>query len=395
MQVLTNMRFSLRFVLGSALPALFCFSLIGCSGCGTGSTYQEDILYPLRTDAIVISLPPTAPEKLEPTGELDEGILRLEGRGGKLLKPENISEPVRVSLSQTLNQMFGKPAAPKVPESEMTNDLELDTESLKVGAQLFRSKCQHCHGMTGDGRGTSGPWTYPHPRDYRQGVFKFVTNQGSIPGRASRADLLRTIENGLTGTAMPSFAMLPEEQRQHLARYVTFLSLRGKVELELIKLILTEELTAEQIPAEANEIVTRELKNWQSANLKPVSTTVIEYPSGSPELFDSIRRGEKLFTDPKGPAGCVACHTNYGRESKLQYDVWGTIIKPANLTEVRRKGGLQLQAHYHRIKIGIPPVNMPVGTLTEGQISDLANFVRTLPYSKELPDDVRKKVYGE
>lgn len=384
-----------RKVLGSALPAFFCFTLLGCSGCGQGSEYQQDLLYPLRTDPIVIALPPKPPEKLEPTGELDEGILRLEARGGKLLKPESIPEATRTALSQTLTKLFGKPSAPQVPESAIAQELELDQESLKVGAQLFRSKCQHCHGMTGDGRGTSGPWTYPHPRDYRQGVFKFISTQGTTAGRPSRADLLRTLENGLSGTAMPSFAMLPEEQRAHLARYVTFLSLRGKVELELMKLILTEEVNPESLPSEANEILQRELLHWQAAEKGIIKTNIVEHPVGSKELDESIRRGEKLFTDPKGPAGCVACHISYGRESKLQYDVWGTIIKPANLTETRRKGGSQLQAHYLRIKLGIPPVNMPVGTLSESQISDLAHFVKALPYPKELPEDIRKKVYGE
>ena len=113
------------------------------------------------------------------------------------------------------------------------------------------------------------------------------------------------------------------------------------------------------------------------------------------ELGESIRRGHSLFVDAKG-AGCMTCHVNYGRESKFQYDVWGTVVKPANLTETRRKGGSSPEQIYRRIRGGIGPSNMPAPVgLSDAQFWDLVNFVRALPYPDRLPENVRAVVYPE
>jgi mono/diheme cytochrome c family protein len=114
---------------------------------------------------------------------------------------------------------------------------------------------------------------------------------------------------------------------------------------------------------------------------------------GSPELADSIWRGQAIFVDAKGGA-CATCHTNYGREAKLQYDIWGTLIRPANLTEIRRKGGDGPAEQFRRIRGGIHPSNMPAASsLNDQQTWDVVNFLRALPYPDRLPADVKPKVY--
>ena len=45
---------------------------------------------------------------------------------------------------------------------------------------------------------------------------------------------MRTLTDGLQGTAMPPFGLLPENERDLLARYVTYLSIRGQVEFETL-----------------------------------------------------------------------------------------------------------------------------------------------------------------
>ena len=43
---------------------------------------------------------------------------------------------------------------------------------------------------------------------------------------------------------------------------------------------------------------------------------------------------------------------------------------------------------------GIAPVGMPAQpALSGGQLLDVVRFVRALPYPRELPPDVRAKVY--
>ena len=62
----------------------------------------------------------------------------------------------------------------------------------------------------------------PYPRDYRQGKFKFKsTERGAKP---TDADLQRILRQGIAGTAMPSFDLLPSDQIEALVEYVKSLS---------------------------------------------------------------------------------------------------------------------------------------------------------------------------
>src|SRR6185369_16837687 len=106
---------------------------------------------------------------------------------------------------------------------------------LKEGGKLYRRQCLHCHGMEGNGRGPTGYWVSPHPRDYRQGIFKFTSSTQDLGERKPRRDdLLHVIAHGIEGSSMPSFAMYPREDQEKLASYVMHLSLRGEVEYYVI-----------------------------------------------------------------------------------------------------------------------------------------------------------------
>ncbi|MFX8817212.1 cytochrome c, partial [Acinetobacter baumannii] len=68
-------------------------------------------------------------------------------------------------------------------------------------------------------------------RDFRSGLFKFVTTPYSPNDRrARREDIYRTLVQGLEGSSMPSFNVLPDEDLQAMTSYVIYLSLRGDVE---------------------------------------------------------------------------------------------------------------------------------------------------------------------
>jgi mono/diheme cytochrome c family protein len=89
--------------------------------------------------------------------------------------------------------------------------------------------CAPCHGDRGDGAGALAAELSPPPRDFTRGVYKFrSTESGTLP---SRADLRRTIDEGLPGTAMPGWrAILPEADREALVDVVIGLSPRFKRE---------------------------------------------------------------------------------------------------------------------------------------------------------------------
>ena len=388
-------------VRGPALLAFSLFAIAGCGGCNSDpDAYPDSFVYPPRQDWIVVELPKEVPNQPEPPGELDEAIQRINERGGKVRNPEDVPEPLREQLNGHLRKSFGTPAMPAITGDDeiktLVNELDLSEEKLATGSKLFRKHCQECHGVNGNGRGPTAPWITPHPRDFRQGVFKFVSTNGTGPRKPTRDDLFHTVTRGLPGTQMPSFKLRDEEERHRLIDYVIYLSVRGRTEFEILRTLLVhgEPGLNGDLAADANEITRSELKAWRKSNNDVMPAIQPSIADGSPELSESIARGHTLFLDQKG-AACTTCHVNYGRDTKLQYDVWGTLIKPGDLTDARRKGGTAPEQLYRRIHGGIGPSNMPAAiALSESQTWDVVHFLQALPYPDRLPEDVKKRVYS-
>ncbi len=116
-------------------------------------------------------------------------------------------------------------------------ELKLSPPMLKQGRALYQNYCQQCHGLTGNGNGPGGRYLIPQPRDYRPGLFKFITTNPLVGGKRkpSRADLQRTISEGIIGGPMPQFGALPESDLQALVSYVIHLSMRGEAEYDVMK----------------------------------------------------------------------------------------------------------------------------------------------------------------
>src|ERR1700704_3060762 len=62
---------------------------------------------------------------------------------------------------------------------------EVTADDIKEGERLFAATCTGCHGAEGDG------------------VFGVDLGRGQFRNSSTDEDLLRTIRNGLPGTAMP------------------------------------------------------------------------------------------------------------------------------------------------------------------------------------------------
>ena len=126
-----------------------------------------------------------------------------------------ISDPYQQEIANVLGAMFGTPDDPQVlPETG------LDQKKLHAGRRagvdatpatsthgLYRRHCVHCHGITGDGRGPTARFLNPYPRDYRKGIFKFKSTYAAA--KPTDDDLRRVLHNGIPGTSMPSFSLLP------------------------------------------------------------------------------------------------------------------------------------------------------------------------------------------
>ena len=150
----------------------------------------------------------------------------------------DISPEQRESIQEVLEAMFGTPDEPKIPElADLDTTSIMDPRKLEMSSGpvkrdnvqsvsgLYREHCAHCHGVTGDGAGPTATFLNPYPRDYRRGLFKFKSTPRTIP--PTDDDLHRTLYEGIPGTSMPSFKLLPLNELESLAHYVRYLSIRG------------------------------------------------------------------------------------------------------------------------------------------------------------------------
>src|SRR5262249_36565461 len=57
----------------------------------------------------------------------------------------------------------------------------------------------------------------PKPRDFTTGIYKIRTTANKVP---SDQDVFRIITDGMPGTSMPSWAVLPDRDRWNLVAYI-------------------------------------------------------------------------------------------------------------------------------------------------------------------------------
>jgi mono/diheme cytochrome c family protein len=265
--------------------------------------------------------------------------------------------------------------------------------TLRDSAELYRLQCLHCHGPEGGGDGPTADFLDPRPRDYRLGVFKFTPLKDKAVPR--RQDLYRILDQGVTGTAMPSFRRFSRAQLEGLVDYVRLLSARGMVERDLVVTYEQDEAIPVEYVAESYADV---WEKWSRAAQSYVEFDG-EIPAPTPE---SIARGRQLFVDAT-TGNCSSCHGDQGRgdgvaafqvdpesgETVSAYqDDWGRDILPRNLTQGVFRGGRRPIDIYRRIYAGINGTPMPAlgeakdasgdPLLTPDELWSLVHYVGTL-----------------
>lgn len=363
---------------------------------------------------------------------------------------EPFSEQKVTDVANILAALFGTPDNPAMPnansyhwyeqyDEEYAEDFSelVDFENLQRAAGpvaidadgttrgLYREHCAHCHGISGDGAGPTAMTLNPYPRDFRQGVFKFKSTTGKA--RPSDEDLMRILDEGIPGTAMPSFKVaIAEDEKEALVDYVKYLSLRGEIERTLWD--LTAELDEkERLPIafaksydDFSEDEEEKLINWFESNgvrleatfkswLKSKKSPTVPKPSDPPAAFDPthgdhaqfVDRGRQMF---QGKAGdCKSCHgdTGYGDGELNNYDIWNQWAKgkgpeyiaefvdvgvlpprtivPRNFRNGVFRGGRRPIDLFNRIKHGIQGSQMPgAATLTDEEVWALVAYVRNI-----------------
>lgn len=346
-----------------------------------------------------------------------------------------LSEQRRQEIGEVMVAMFGTPDEPLVPTlGDVDVSQVLDINKLRWsagpvasdesgrGLGLYREHCAHCHGVTGDGAGPTAAFLNPYPRDYRKGDFKFKSTPKGI--RPTHEDLQAILLNGIPGTAMPSFKVLPENEVDSLIHYLRYLSIRGEVERLLLE-YATKEMDPEQpmydlsSPEEERTEQINILKSFAAEVVQKwidAESQAVAIPAADPnrDLDASIARGKELFYGKV--ANCVQCHGDsaLGDGQVTDYDDWTKEIDPANADSLPdylaagalsprniRPRNLRLGIYrgghrpidiFWRIRNGIDGTPMPAASmkpddagpevkgLTTQDIWSIVDYVRSLPY---------------
>jgi mono/diheme cytochrome c family protein len=405
------------------LPRSLLIGLVAVMTAGCGSRYMPPAggvpasagsagKYAVRTDPMVVKLLDGAPKRWPSAGFPPLKSARLPNAtpdrdfADDLRKQfgKNVLDPVggELSPSQTeqigrmLEDAFGTPAEPRVripkwdelkksdaakwkKDWETANavraELRLDDPALARGSVLYRRWCMQCHGPTGAGDGAHAIELAAMPRDYRQGVFKFVTafpppaqpgekgspKKGQGPsGKPRRDDLKRTVRNGLDGSMMPAFTTLSDQELDDVVSYVIHLSVRGETEFATMAKAINPDETDPDFNGPELEWLFEQnllfvLYNWGVAAKSAIPIPPPYTHTDEDRLLSAVR-GYKLYNSAE--FGCASCHVNFGREPQLKWDMWGTVVQPRNLALGVYRGGRRGEELYARIYGGIYPSGM-------------------------------------
>ncbi|MGE5304325.1 MAG: ethylbenzene dehydrogenase-related protein [Alphaproteobacteria bacterium] len=211
-----------------------------------------------------------------------------------------------------------------------------DTSSTARGKEVYLANCAVCHGAEGRGDGPAAYLVFPKPRDFTRGIFK-LRSTATIP---TDADLLKTITQGIPGTAMPAWPNLAPANRQALVDYV---------------------------------------KRFSAAFSKPAAR--VKIPRAPRFTAKMVAEGKQLYVD----AGCDSCHGAAGRGDGASApdlrDEWGYPIRPRDLTDQDLfKSGATPGDIYKVLQVGIGGTPMPVfkDTLTPEQSWQIVAYVQSL-----------------
>ena len=215
------------------------------------------------------------------------------------------------------------------------------------GKDIFERECSSCHGARGAGDGPAAAFLDPKPRDFTKKTFKFRTTESGKPPLTE--DVLATLERGLPGSAMPSFAFLSLEDRRKAGAYVFKLSgLLGKPEPPV----------------------------FPDPGTPPSTTTA------------GLERGKALYSSQ----GCVACHGETGRGDGMSAatlkDNAGQPVRPRDFTTGIFRGGAESRDVYYRIFAGIDGTPMPSfaeSVTEEDERWALVSYVKSLVSATPAP----------
>jgi mono/diheme cytochrome c family protein len=242
-------------------------------------------------------------------------------------------------------------------------------EELELGREVYSNYCVGCHGEAGDGNGPAARFLDPKPRDFRVGRIKFAD---VASGEAPRdEDYVRVISHGLSGTAMPSFGLLPERERFAVTAYIK-----------------------------------KFYGGWEEDGEGGAISAGKDPWVG--DLKGALAEGAKTY---HGLAKCWSCHPAYVSpteierltlasdlpepdlrpnlyESEVKESQWGASIRAPDFLADRIKNGSSAEEVVRVIAAGVGGTAMPTwaGTLEPEQIWGLAHYIHSISVLRGTPE---------
>src|SRR6266850_1868186 len=228
-------------------------------------------------------------------------------------------------------------------------------QDTSAGKTVYVKWCAGCHGDNGAGDGAGAKHMMPPPRDFTGAIYQIrSTPSGQLP---TDADLLRSIDEGLPGTAMPGWkSRLSDRQRRDVLAYIKTFS-----------------------------------TFFADTTQRPQPIKFGSAPGGGSSA-EALKVGRQFYDS----IGCRKCHGDLGRGDgpsapTLKDDAQHPIFA-ANLHENWRfNGGGTVEDIYHRLRTGLDGTPMPSFSdlienkfLTDEQLWRVAQYVRSLS-PKETP----------
>jgi len=202
----------------------------------------------------------------------------------------------------------------------------ISVETLREGRRVYRHRCRACHGDYGDGMGPLGVHQNPQAADLRRGMIKFASvPAGQLP---LDADIERTLNNGLKGTAMLAWPMEDTEIKA-VTQYIKTFSVRWREEVAGTPIVVASD------------------------------------PWGSNQSPRAVARGKQVYDNL---ASCNSCHGEGTRQRQRAPDLKAGIFKTGDSPE----------ALYRVIAAGIGGTAMPAfdKALSEKDLWALVHYVR-------------------
>ena len=220
-----------------------------------------------------------------------------------------------------------------------------DLSAQVDGKVVYNQWCAGCHGEDGAGAGPAANTMLPRPRDFTLALYQVrTTSSGELP---TDADMLKVINEGMPGTAMPGWEeVLTEAERLALVDY---------------------------------------LKTF-SRFFQGDPPTPLDFGRATSGGEDAIARGEEVYQSVE----CWRCHGQEGRgdgeSAPTLNDDAGFPIVAVDLTENWRfNGGGEVEEIYRVLRTGLDGTPMPTfsdivdaGVITDEELWSLAHYVRSL-----------------